>query len=77
MKKREIHIYKVIADYPLSCFEVGEEIEVSSKSGMAYICEDVEIGIPGSQEYNFCYKDDVRDYPHLFEFVRVKQDLSK
>ena len=67
MNEIEIHIYKVISDYPLSCFDVGQEIEVSSNSGMAYICWTEQIS----------YKDDIRDYPHLFEFVRVKQDLSK
>lgn len=52
-------VYKVIADFPGSMYRVGDTIGVMSSTGMAYL-----IGI-GDESL----KDDVRDYPHLFERV--------
>ena len=63
----EIHTYKVIADYPMSPFSIGEEIDVIASNGIAYLINDIDIG--------YCEKGDVKDYPHLFEFVKVKKLL--
>ena len=61
----EVHTYKVIADYPGCPFEIGQELNVLASNGIAYLVDDYDSG--------YCEKSDVRDYPHLFEFVKVKK----
>jgi len=53
--------YEVIANFPASMFEVGEIVTVYENTGMLYM---VEIS-------DNSYKDDVRDYPHLFRKVEA------
>ena len=52
--------YKVIANFPMSLFNIGDTIEVYENSGNAYMVGDID-----ERTYKCC----VFDYPHLFELV--------
>ncbi len=58
--------YRVKIDFPWSMHKIGDIISVYKSTGMAYV-----VGSPGDyDDYNETGKEDLRDYPEIYELIK-------